>query len=533
MLTWKKVITPTLLVCGLWLLLSGGTTYWIHFLSRSHGLILTEYVTSIRAAASMQNALWQLEAAFGDAIQSVPDAANQLSESEAEFDQALGEAEQAAIAADERALVAAIRDRFGTYREFIHQHAERSSPNRSTDEATAVRVAAGLARQVAIQCDQLVEYNETMMSDAATRLSHQETTLNSVRVAFLIAGPAIGIFTGMRIAMGLHESISQISVTLKDTSGRLDEEIGRVEISPSNDPDDLSRLNRQVQSISARIVQVLSELQTVRHEAVRSERLAAVGQLAAGVAHEIRNPLTSVKLLIQTAALRSSTVQLDERQVHVLLQEILRMEETIQELLDFARPPLLKKVLHDVRDTAQRALNLIQGRAMHHNIDVSAQICDAAMMVDGDPELLHQVFVNLLINGIESMAPGGRLDVSLGPNESTPDVCRICVADVGSGISAETLSRIFDPFLTTKERGTGLGLAISRGIIQQHQGRITATNRLPAGAMFVVELPLARVGTPAIRDTDFGTAEPFPVLNLPPQGAAASGDVHAQTALDR
>jgi signal transduction histidine kinase len=372
-----------------------------------------------------------------------------------------------------------------------------------------------------------------MMSDAAARLSQQEMVLNLVRIAFLIGGPALGIFTGLRIAMGLHESISQISVTLKDTSGRLDQEIGRVEISPSNDPDDLSRLNRQVQSISARIMQVLTELQTVRHEAVRSERLAAVGQLAAGVAHEIRNPLTSVKLLIQTAALRSSTVQLDERQVHVLLQEILRMEETIQELLDFARPPLLRKVLHDVRDTARRALNLIQGRAMHQNIDVSARICDTALMVDGDPELLHQVFVNLLINGIESMVPGGRLDVSIGPDELKPEVCRFCVADVGSGISAETLSRIFDPFLTTKERGTGLGLAISRGIIQQHQGVITASNRLPAGALFVVELPLAPVAAPGGRETESASTGPFAVLNLSPQGAADPGEVHAQAAVDR
>jgi signal transduction histidine kinase len=533
MLTWKKVITPTLLVCGLWLLLSGGTTYWLYHLSRSHSSILTENVGSIRAAAAMQNALWQLEAAFGDAINSAPDADKPLREPEAEFEQALAEAELAVITAEERGLVAEIRTRFGAYQEFIHQRLERRGLDRRADEATAVRTAASLARRVADYCDKLVEFNETMLSKAAMQLSQEENTYHLMRLAFLITGPALGIFIGLRIAMALHQSISQISVTLKDTSGRLDHEIGRVEISPSSDPDDLSRLNRQVQSISARIMQVLSELQAVRQEGMRSERLAAVGQLAAGVAHELRNPLTSVKLLIQTAALRSNSVQLEERQVHVLLQEILRMEETIQELLDFARPPLLKRVLHDARSTVQRALNLIHGRALHHQIEVSARLCDGPLMVDGDPELLHQVFVNLLINGIESMVPGGRLDVSIGPADSTPDVCRFCVADVGSGIPAETLSRIFDPFLTTKERGTGLGLAISRGIIQQHQGTITATNRLPAGALFVVELPLASTARGNDQEPKRASEVAPAILNCNLEDPVETGELHAQTAVDR
>src|SRR5262249_18761009 len=147
-------------------------------------------------------------------------------------------------------------------------------------------------------------------------------------------------------------------------------------------------------------------------EAVVSERLAVVGELAAGVAHELRNPLTSVKLLMQTAPRDGSGLHLHDRQSQVILHEISRMEDTIQGLLDFARPPPLKRLEHDLRDTIQRALNLVEGRAAHDGVRIALQLPDEPLPVDGDPEQLHQVFVNLLINGIEAIGREGVLSVS-------------------------------------------------------------------------------------------------------------------------
>ncbi|HEY2252398.1 MAG TPA: ATP-binding protein, partial [Planctomycetaceae bacterium] len=477
------------------------TTYYIFWLSSSHARILTDNVASIRAAGTMQESLWKLQAAFLDVIND-EDAPNwtAFGEFEAQFEKSLVAGEEAAMTDAERSLVTTIREHFSEYREFIHQRVSDIASARS-QAAVITDASTHMVRSVSEPCTELLQLNERLMSESVARRTALENTLNLARLVFLVAGPAIGIYVGMRMATNLHRSISQISVTLNDASGELDQEVGRVDFRPAGAPGDLTGLNRQVQLVAARIRQVLSELQNVRQEAIISERLAVVGELAAGVAHELRNPLTSLKLLIQTARRDPVGIQLEERKALVILQEILRMEETIQGLLDFARPPGLNQVRHDLRDTMRRALNLVEGRAIHEGIVIDARFPDEPVTIDADPEQLHQVFVNLLINGIDSMRNAGTLEVSAGVAAHRPSSCSIVIADRGGGIPEERLGRIFDPFVTTKEHGTGLGLAVSRRIVQAHGGTITASNRPDGGAVFSVELPLAQVS--ARPESDF------------------------------
>jgi len=223
---------------------------------------------------------------------------------------------------------------------------------------------------------------------------------------------------------------------------------------------------------------------------MRAERLAAVGELAAGVAHELRNPLTSVKLLIQTATERPAERPLSEQQLHVMLEQIVRMENTIQGLLDFARPPEMHRVRHDLRDTLRRALNLVEGRARQQDVVLHEDFAPASVVFEGDPEQLHQVFVNLLLNGIEAMPQGGELQVVIRGPEDLEGICQVTVRDSGSGIPPAIMARMFEPFVTGKEGGTGLGLPISQRIVKQHGGRLIAANREDAGAVFSVELPV-------------------------------------------
>jgi signal transduction histidine kinase len=242
--------------------------------------------------------------------------------------------------------------------------------------------------------------------------------------------------------------------------------------------------------MSARIKGVVERLQQARRETMLADRLAAVGEMAAGVAHELRNPLTSVKLLMQTAADGPPGHALSDEHIHVVLEQIVRMESTIQGLLDFARPPQMQRVCHDLRDTLRRALNLVEGHAKQQEVVVCEDCPSGPVPVDGDPEQLHQVFVNLLLNGVESMPDGGELKVAVQRDDSTDAVCRVVFADSGAGIPQPIMERMFEPFVTNKERGTGLGLAISRRIVEQHGGKLTAANREGAGAVFTVELPL-------------------------------------------
>ena len=205
--------------------------------------------------------------------------------------------------------------------------------------------------------------------------------------------------------------------------------------------------------------------------------------------------LTSVKLLIQTAAQRQPQHGLAGRQLQVVQQEIARMESTIQGLLDFARPPDLHRVAHDLRTTVRRALNLVEGRAKQQNVAIVEKVPNAPVIVDGDPEQLHQIFVNLLLNGIEAMPQGGSLAVAVETDDAVRRVCRVSVSDSGDGIPQPILDRIFEPFATSKEHGTGLGLAISHRIAKEHGGVLLAANRTEGGAVFTLELPLSTEDT--------------------------------------
>jgi signal transduction histidine kinase len=266
----------------------------------------------------------------------------------------------------------------------------------------------------------------------------------------------------------------------------LDGELSSVEV---HTPGDLPELQHLAQVVTDRVRHVVLELEQARQQAMSTERLAAVGELAAGIAHEMRNPLTSVKLLIQTATQQLPDGSFGEQDLQVAQREIVRMESTIQGLLDFARPPVLRRVRHDVRGTAQRALNLVEGRARQQHVNVVYEAPDVPVMVDGDPEQLHQILVNLLLNGVESMPRGGLLRMTIQAGDGRHQACRIAVHDSGEGIPPPILARIFEPFVTSKETGTGLGLAISRRIAEEHGGMLVAANREEGGAQFTLELP--------------------------------------------
>jgi signal transduction histidine kinase len=489
---WKKVVAPVFLVSFFWILFSGGTTYYRRELLEYRGRVLTENMSSIRASGEMLEFLWKMEATFLNLLDDkAPSGRDAVAEIEADFEQSLLAAEQAAFTEAEKPLARSIRELFQEYRDYVDQSLAQLPESQLQSDATAQR-SAQLAHSVAKPCSKLLRLNEELMAQAVETRSNLEDALNTIRLIFLVIGPMVGIFIGMRIATSLQHSISQISVTLRDASGELDQEVGRVEVSPTFDDGDLSALNHQVQLISTRIRQIVTELQVSRQKTVVAERLAVVGELAAGVAHEIRNPLTAVKLLVQTAPKRNAECVLNERHVEVILQEVSRMEETIQGLLDYAGPPRTNRVRHDLCDTIHRALNLVEGRALHAGVAVVSRLAPDPLPIDADPEQIHQVFVNLLINGIESMPSAGTLEVSAGVCDGDRGRCVVIVADHGVGIPSDRLSRIFDPFVTTKERGTGLGLAVSRRIVQEHGGTITASNRPDGGTIFSVELPLDR-----------------------------------------
>jgi signal transduction histidine kinase len=479
---WKRVVAPTAVVSILWIAVSAITTYYMKSLYDSHARTVSENLTTIESCWAMRRDVWKLQVAvLGAQTDRSKEAIDEIKQVQDAFLSDLADAERTSLTSEEKILADIIRHNFESYQAFIDRKIINVDPKApTTNQSDQADQAETLALAVTDGCRRLSQLNEQMIDQQAAENMRLNNWIAVLRVSFLVLGPLVGLVLGLWVARRLNRSISQISVTLRDASGKLDMNLGSLAVSAS---DELPVLQEQVQLVAGRIKKVVGQLEDARQRAVQSERLAAVGELAAGVAHEIRNPLTSVKLLVQSAAQKGTG--LNEKQSSVILQEVSRMETMIQGLLDFARPPALRTVEHDLRQTVRRALNLVQGRAEHHKVLIVEDFPATPVTVNADPEQLHLVFVNLAINGIEAMPKGGTLEVAI---HSDGKACRVVFRDHGTGIPPHLLERIFEPFVTSKDRGTGLGLAISRRVMQEHGGWVSASNAADGGATLCVEL---------------------------------------------
>ncbi|MBN2415075.1 GAF domain-containing protein [bacterium] len=207
----------------------------------------------------------------------------------------------------------------------------------------------------------------------------------------------------------------------------------------------------------------------------RADRLASIGQIAAGAAHEIRNPLTSMRSTIQYLHKKQTDPEQSEMLTEVL-SEVDRIDEIIQGMLSFAKPAKLQKEEIDLVRLIQQVEKLIASTARKNGVTIEFRQEEAEGLVDADPSQIKQVFLNIILNAIQALENGGHIGIMLdrARSEKQPDreYCRIRFRDNGPGIPDDKLDQIFDPFFTTKKEGTGLGLSICYGIVQRHDGEI-------------------------------------------------------------
>jgi two-component system sensor histidine kinase HydH len=234
------------------------------------------------------------------------------------------------------------------------------------------------------------------------------------------------------------------------------------------------------------------------------DRLAALGEMAAGLAHEIRNPLGAIKGAAQY--LNPPGHPGDEGDfLRIIVEEVNRLNGVVTEFLDYARPLKSSLAPADVNDILSRTLRLLESQGLPAGVSVALRLDDQLPPALGDAEQLKQVFINLALNALQAMPNGGALNITtsvltassgwrfaaVGPSgrPSEAGTVEIRFRDTGEGISEEALERIFIPFYTTKEKGTGLGLAICQRIVKAHNGTLTVESRAGEGTEFVVRLP--------------------------------------------
>jgi signal transduction histidine kinase len=280
---------------------------------------------------------------------------------------------------------------------------------------------------------------------------------------------------------------------------------------------DLQHLDQHLQYVVRRVEEAAENLQRHQRELLRAEQLSAVGQLAASVAHEVRNPLTSIKLLVEAAHRARNRKPLTDEDLQVIHGEIARLEQTVQSFLDFARPPAAQRSACDVRDVIAQAIELVRARARQQDVAINIRWPDVPCLMNLDRGQFCTVLVNLFLNALDAMPGGGRLEVTL---EAPPTAGLVLkVADTGSGIAPHMAERLFTPFASSKPTGTGLGLSICKRIIEEHDGRIAAANQPTGGACFAITLPVGDISSvpPA------GTLETCPT-------APGPEEIHADSA---
>ena len=233
----------------------------------------------------------------------------------------------------------------------------------------------------------------------------------------------------------------------------------------------------------------LTEIKALRQEMQRKEKLAAIGGLAAGIAHEIRNPLSSVKGMATYFKNRFTADPDASQAAEVMVQETERLNRVINELLEFARPSQINARPSDINAVIDHSIKLIRQDAEDQGVELDTNKAADLPAAHIDPDRVVQCLLNLYLNAIQAMEAGGRITAETGL--SPEGAVMVQIADTGPGIAREDLSRIFDPYFTTKSTGTGLGLAIVHKIIEDHGGRITVNSTPGRGTVFSIYLAAA------------------------------------------
>lgn len=337
-----------------------------------------------------------------------------------------------------------------------------------------------------VPCRQLADRQRQRMKESLERSEAQTVWAGRVLFGLGFAGVLAGLLSGYAAAWALTRRVAKLSIRVQAVQAHLDQEVGAMTVRKGGRFWDL---DEQLDRVVERVSKVCRRLQEQERSLLRAEQLAAVGQLAASVAHEVRNPLTGVKLLLQAAVRAQDPTPLTEDRLRLLLQEVARIERTVKGLMDFAQASPPERHLRDIRPIIAEAVNVAQSRAETKSIVVRPNAPHEPLRAAVDHDQLLSLLTNLLFNAIDA-APTGD-EVCLSASADPSGMIRVVVSDHGPGIDPGLAGRLFTPFATNKATGTGLGLTIARRVARDHGGELTVADRPEGGACFTLTLPVA------------------------------------------
>jgi len=279
----------------------------------------------------------------------------------------------------------------------------------------------------------------------------------------------------------------KVNINLKD-------EIGQLAHSFNMMTDDLNKANQKLlqwgKTLEKQVEERTNKLKEMQDSLIQSEKLASLGKMAAGIAHEINNPLTSILINSHLLLEKTNNDPYTKESLNLITEETSRCSSIVKGLLEFSRQSPPKKEPADINRLIANTSTLLENQFKFQNIEVKKDFDPNLPNVKIDTGKIKQVLWNLMINAAEAMPDGGKLTIATSLSEKQKHVI-IKITDTGKGIPKDNINKLFDPFFTTKESGSGLGLAVTYGIIQQHQGSIKANSKVGQGTTFTVVLPIS------------------------------------------
>jgi signal transduction histidine kinase len=295
------------------------------------------------------------------------------------------------------------------------------------------------------------------------------------------------LLVALLIYLLVYQILNPMRALIKEASRS-----GDIELSGN----DVKILSKRVRGLIEDVGQTQVELEKSRENLLQSEKMAMVGKLAAGMAHSVRNPFTSVKMRLFSLSRSLKLTGTLKEDFDVISEEIDHIDTIVQNFLEFSRPPKLKMQPVSPSTVVDTAVQLLRYRLESYNVQAAIHRRRTLPAIDADPDQLKEVLVNLIVNACEAMSGGGGIDIyeRVRGNPSDGLLDEIRITDNGPGISSMTVKQVFDPFFTTKEEGTGLGLSIVSRIIREHGGRIDLKSVEGQGTTFTIVLPTKGVG---------------------------------------
>jgi signal transduction histidine kinase len=300
----------------------------------------------------------------------------------------------------------------------------------------------------------------------------------------------LALFLGLFLTRFVTDPIQELIATMERAERGLE---ARVQVKSS---DDIGRLGEAFNSLLSKLERARRRVERYHYEQMkRADRLASIGEMAAGIAHEIKNPLAGIAGVIQVLKKDVPSGDTKRAVLDEVLSQVERIDKAVRNLLSFARPPEPKMTLVDVNELIGKLIDFLSPQFAKHGITAERRLTAGLPWLVLDPDLMQQALLNIALNAIKAMQEGGKFTVEThteAPDGDNPGVIKIVFKDSGEGITPENLSRIFSPFFTTRQQGTGLGLSITQRIVEQHNGELSVASAPGQGATFTITLPLPK-----------------------------------------